>query len=282
MVRVERVQTRDELVRRVSEGAGVIAGGTDYVPLYRAGSVSDVSAVDLTGVPELAGVSVGPAAVQIGAVTRLRDVMSLGEPCWRAVSDGAELVGSVQTRNRATLGGNLCRASPSGDTLPALLVCDAVLTIGSQGGRREVSVDEFFIGPGLTTLLAGEVLEAISLPRLPGGSSYRRATVRRAMDLATVGVAVHVGVRAGQVTDLRLAIGGAGPRPILVRDVAGFGSGKAVADLDIIAEGLNERAQDAISPIDDVRGSAWYRRRLVTALIGRSLRQAVERCQGAR
>jgi carbon-monoxide dehydrogenase medium subunit len=275
--RLDQVARLEDLVGLRAEGVGIVAGGTDYVPMYRAGLVSHERVVDVTRVPELAAHAVDADAARLGAATRLRSATHLAEPCWAALADGAAMVGSVQTRNRATLGGNLCRASPSGDTLPPLLACRADLVVTSARGSRTVPVDHFFAGPGQTIMLDDEIVTTIVVPRRPAVSAYLRATTRRAMDLAIVGVAVALDVDGDAVVGGRLALGGVGPRPLVVPDVNDLVTGRRPDELTSLVGQLDDRAQSVVSPIDDVRGSAWYRRRMVTTLIDRAIRAATRR-----
>lgn len=274
---LQHAENASEVLSLVDRGAVVIAGGTDFVALYAAGAIPQEVAVDVTRVPELTTLDSGPRGARIGAAVPLTAVATLDAPGWLAVADGAALVGSVQTRNRGTLGGNACRSSPSGDALPGLLVADALMVARSQAGVRHIAATDFFLGPGVNALSDGEYLESIELPTSRRVTAYHRATTRRAMDLATVGVALAVEVADGVVTEVRLAIGGAGPRPIFVPDVAGMFAGQKLDDAHSLLGDLDARAQDAIAPIDDVRGSAWYRRRLVRPLLDRAWHTLLDR-----
>jgi carbon-monoxide dehydrogenase medium subunit len=198
-----------------------------------------------------------------------------------ALADGASIVGSPLTRNRATIGGNVCRSSPAGDTLPPLLVLDAKAHLASIRGHREVGLAEFFTGPGLNVMAAGEILLSLELPRRSGGSAYRRLTYRKWMDLAVVGVAAWVVVdSAGRCRDAAVAFGGAAPTPRLVSDAAEAlrGTGLDDAALDRAAAAVVAAA----SPIHDVRGSISHRLRGLETLTRRVIRDARRRADETR
>ncbi|MGY4711615.1 FAD binding domain-containing protein [Mycolicibacterium sp. CBM1] len=255
----------------------VVAGGTDFVPLYAAGVITATRALDLTAVPDLRRVDDVAAGLSIGAGVRLADAAVI-EPAYAgAIADGSSLVGSTQTRARATIGGNVCRASPSGDTLGGLLCCGASFVLASKTGARSVPSSEFFLGPGYTECRPDEVLTTIAVPARPAVSAYVRSTVRNAMDLATVGVAVSVDLDGDVISGARLSVVGAGPRPILVEGIAEILTGRPLEDCGGRVDALDELIQQQISPIDDARGSAWYRRKLITPLVRGALARATGR-----
>ncbi len=271
---VLRPTTVQDCLALAGAGTAVLAGGTDLVPMHRAGALGATRLVDLSGIEELTGVRSDPSGTHLGSMATAAQVAARVDGAHAAVADGAGLIGSRQTRNMATVGGNVCRASPSGDTLAPLLVCDARFHLRSAGADRVVRAADFFVGPGRTVLADDEVLTAIELPVLDGASAYARVTARKAMDLATVGVAVAL-ERAGQDRlELRVGVSGAGPRPLLLPH-----DGPPVAgdDLQAALPAVDRALQDLISPIDDVRASAWYRRRAVSILLRRMVAIALTR-----
>lgn len=269
---------RDGALRLIADGAAVIAGGTDFVPMYAAGDLAAERVVDINRVPEFGVLRTDRESARIGATVRLARLGELQVPGLGAIADGAALVGSAQTRARATIGGNACRASPSGDTLAGLVASGATMVIGSVSGPRQVRAGDFFLGPGRAALADGELLERIDVPVAGAASAYSRATVRRAMDLATVGVAVHLAVDGGAITGARAAVAGAGPIPILVPGMA-WGPDDVPAHADVIVA-LGDQIHAAVAPIDDARGSAWYRRQLIRPTLQRSFDRAVARVKG--
>ena len=193
-----------------------------------------------------------------------------------ALVEAAGVVGSVQIRNRATLTGNICNASPAADTAPALLAYGAIVNIVGAGGARSVPVEEFFTGPGTTLFGPAEIVESIDLS-IPGtrvGAAFGRVTRRRGVDLATVNLCCVV--RPSGLT--RFAFGAVGPRPFVVEDDSGVLTAPDVRDADRDAALL--RLIAGARPISDVRGSAEYRRAMLLVMGRRTLRTALDRMQG--
>ena len=187
------------LLRDVPE-ARALCGGTDLLVGLRKGTVSTPLVVDLKRIADLpAGIEAQDRTLRISATTVLSDVIAdeRVRDHFPALVESARVVGSIQIRNRATLAGNLCNASPAADTAPALLVYGAVVELVGHAGRRRVPVDDFFVGPRRTLLRPGELLSAVELPLPEGplGSGFERMTRRRGVDLATVSVCCSVSAR---------------------------------------------------------------------------------------
>lgn len=255
--------------------ATILAGGTDLV-LLRADRVIDPSldVIDIKGISELIGVRcLRDGTTVIGAATRLQE-LARSVPS-NAITDGAGLVGGWQTRARATIGGNICRASPAGDTLPGTLVVNARFRLASIRGSRWVAAAEFFVGPGRTVLGDGEILTEIRLPGVVGGSAYKRFTYRRAMDLAVVGVAAHVQVVDGICTRAVVSVGAAAATPVLAPDAADALVGTTLDDAAIARAA--ELVVAASSPIDDGRGTRQHRLHVLPALTRAALASAHQR-----
>ena len=259
-----------------------IAGGTDVMIDTRLGRASPEWLLDLSPLEALAGLAFDGETLRIGALTRIRTLELDPEVSRRvtAVVEAARVLGSVQIRTMATVGGNICHATPSAEMPPALLVHDAVAAIAGPGGERTLPLSELFAGPGSTTLGTGELLTAVTLraPEERSGSCYLRQTVRWAMDLAGVGAAASVEADGGVVTGARVALGAVAPVPLLVEEAAA-----AVVGVPLTAETAAEagaRAAAASSPITDARGTAEYRRQVVAVLVARALRIAWLRATG--
>jgi CO/xanthine dehydrogenase FAD-binding subunit len=265
-------ETLEDAVGFLAGHAGIatpIAGGTDVLIDTRVGRIDPDWLVDLSPLASLAGISADGDPIRIGALTRVRALELDPELARRATSivEAARVLGSVQIRTMATLGGNLCHATPSAELPPALLVHDAVAEVAGPEGDRELSLADLFAGPGLTTLAAGELLTAIRLSpsTASGGSCYLRQTVRWSMDLAGVGVAASVEAEDGVAKRARVALG-------------------AVEGTDMAPTALDEAgalAAAACSPISDARGTAEYRRQVVAVLTSRALRIAWLRATGS-
>ena len=196
-----------------------LAGGTDLIIRLRDRSLEAGVVVDVKRIPELApGILVAGDRLVIGATTVMTDIAAdpVVRDRFRALAEGAEVVGSAQIRNRATLAGNICNASPAADTAPALLVYGAVVVVTGPDGERRVPIDGWFVRSGVTTMRAGELVTAIELPLVNGpvGATHVRRTRRRGHDLASVTLAVAV--RRG--TPTAVSFGSVGPRPWLAID----------------------------------------------------------------
>lgn len=272
----------------------VIAGGTDLIPRLQRGALSEVPpqhgigtptstpcrVVDINDVRELGGIEVTPDGLRIGAATHLADieVSPRLSGAWRVLADGAARVGSPQIRNLATLGGNVCNASPAADTIPPLLILDAAAEILSSHRRRIVPLAEFFVGPGRTVLEPGELLVSLHLPKPPDGAVavYLKHSPRQAMDLSVVGVAVLLARPASSSAGRwlgRIALGAVSPTPIRAIAAEQVLATSTAAEDEVWVEAGRLAAASAV-PIDDIRASAEYRRELVAALTARALQMA--------
>jgi CO/xanthine dehydrogenase FAD-binding subunit len=257
--------------------ARVLAGGTDLVIRLRDGSLAPRLVVDVKRVPELAaGIHVDGGNLVIGATTVMTDVAA--DPLVRrhapALAEAAAVVGSVQIRNRATLAGNVCNASPAADTVPALLVHGALVVAVGPDGTRRILLDDLFVRSGVTTLLRGELVTSIEIP-MPAdriASAHERRTRRRGHDLASV--TVTCGVDAAGTT--RVAYGSVGPRPLLRLDATG-----TLADRGSSAEAraaIFERMfADASPSVRSMRAGPEYRLAMLRVLGRRALATALDR-----
>jgi CO/xanthine dehydrogenase FAD-binding subunit len=263
------------------DGARVLAGGTDLIIRLRDGTVRPQVVVDVKRIAELDGTirEMGDI-LRIGARTTMTDIASDARirRSYTALAEGAAVVGSVQIRNRATLAGNICNASPAADTSPALLVFGAVVVIAGPGGERRVPLDAFFVRSGVTTLAPGELVVAIELPipAIARGSTHVRHTRRRGHDLASVTLACSVS--ADGVT--RVAYGSLGPRPLLVVDETGMLAAASASDAQKL-ERLETMFVDASPSPTSLRASPDYRLAMLRVLGMRAVAIASERLRAA-
>ncbi len=258
-------------------GARVLAGGTDLIIRLRDGSASPALVVDIKRVPELApGIRNEAGTIVIGATTTMTEIAA--SPIVRrhahALGEAAAAVGSIQIRNRATLGGNICNASPAADTAPPLLVHDARVVAAGPTGVRRIAVDDLFVRSGITTLAPGELVVAVEVP-MPASriaSAHQRRTRRRGHDLASVTLAC--GVDAAGVT--RVAFGSVGPRPLVRVDTSGVLADPGAPDAaraDVLATILADASPSATS----MRAGPEYRLAMLRVLGRRALAIALER-----
>ena len=254
-----------------SDGSLPLAGGTDFVPMQRSGSINPATIVDLKRVPELRRVEVRNERVTIGGCVTMAEIGALQGAGIGALTDGANYVGGRQTRARATLGGNVARSSPAGDTLAPLMALDAVARVAGAGHRgRDIPLRSFFVGPGQNRLEPGEIITEIVVPA-EGASAYLRLTYRSWMDLAVSGVAVWIRPDGSGVAEARVALCGVGPTRLLVPRAA------ALIGPEPDTAAASEALESAAQPIDDVRGTAKYRLASLRPLLDRALATALSR-----
>jgi len=272
------------LLRRYGTKARLLAGGTDLLLRLERRLIETSVVVDLKKIRALRGIKATRKGLRIGTVTLMEEIASspLVQSRYGMIAKGAAAVGSIQTRNRATLGGNLCNASPAADTAPPLIALSARARIAGSRRDREVPLEEFFIGPGKTCLQPNELLKEIFIPSPPGrsGSSFQRCT-RTAMDIALVNCAVFLSLVSKReiVADIRIALGAVAPTPVRAQPAEDVLKGKN-PDRDAIEEAA-ERAVASVSPIDDVRSSASYRREMVRVLTRRAIEEALKEALGS-
>lgn len=274
--RPETVADTLALLNEYGSEAKLLTGGTDLVVGLRTGKFKPRLVIDLKRVTDLpAGIDLAGEALQFGALAVLSEVIAEERVrrYFPALVEAAQTVGSVQIRNRATLAGNVCNASPAADTAPALLVYGAKVNLMAPAQRRQVPLNEFFVGPGQTVLQQAEIVTSLELPlpRQPVGASFVRLTRRRGVDLATINVACLV--NAAGVT--QFAYGAVGPRPFLVVDDSGCLADPAADDRQI--EQVIKQLVAQASPISDVRASREYRQAMLAVLSRRALRTALAR-----
>jgi carbon-monoxide dehydrogenase medium subunit len=263
------------------DGVRMLAGGTDLIIRLRDGTLRPKVVVDVKRIAEIDGSirEVGNI-LRIGARTTMTDIAADARirRSYTALAEGAAVVGSVQIRNRATLAGNICNASPAADTSPALLVFDAVVVILGPGGERRIPLDAFFVRSGVTTLAPGELVVAIELP-IPAatrGSTHVRRTRRRGHDLASVTLACSVS--ADGVT--RIAYGSLGPRPLLVLDETGVLADPGASEPAKL-ERLDAMFVDASPSPTSLRAGPDYRLAMLRVLGLRAVAIANERLRVA-
>jgi aerobic carbon-monoxide dehydrogenase medium subunit len=261
------------LISKYGDEAKIVAGGTDLLLKMKNGEIAPTHLVDIKGLPELDSIEHKNDSIDIGALTRLNSLVQspLPREGLDIISRAAETVGSYQIRNRATIGGNICNASPSADMVPALLCLDASVSIARPEATRTLPLEHFFIGPGKTVLSHQEILSGINIPKPRGRLSavYLKHSVRNALDLAIVGVAVKIERDRGGSLTIRIALGGVAPTPVRAKRTENFLMREGL-DTKHIREAL-EIVADELSPISDVRASAEYRVAMVQLLVKRGL-----------
>ena len=284
MVRFDYAEpaTLDEAVALLGAGAGnavVFAGGTDLLVQMREHVRTPAQVVNIKKILGLDVLAFDPAdGLTIGALTTTRaiETSDVVRRHYAGLHAATVHFASIQVRHRATVVGNVCRASPSADTLPPLIADQAVLRVQGRKGTREVAVEDFCTGPGRTVLGPDELVTRITVPApLPHtGKVYLKHGRRAEMELATVGVAVTLTLDGARCRDVRIVLAAVAPTPLRA-----VGAEHALRSRPVDAEAIAVAAEAAMAearPIGDVRGSADYRREMVAVLTRRALQQALE------
>ena len=278
----ETVEAAVALLADAGGEAWALAGGTDLLVQLRAEMIEPELVVDLKRIPELCAITAEDGGFRIGAAVTGAE---LGEhaalkAAWPGVVEATELIGSTQIQGRATMGGNLCNASPAADSVPALIAAGAPVSIAGPGGRREAPVEEIATGPGQTCLATGEIVVSFLLPARPprSGDAYLRFIPRTEMDIAVVGAGINLRLdEGGSCSAARVALGAVAERVLLVPEAAEALIGTPV-DAAAMAR-LAQAASAACRPIDDKRGTKEYRIKVAGVLARRAAQIALERAR---
>ena len=254
----------EEAVRHLEGDPGLVpaAGCTDLMVRGVEALHQMDRVIDLLSIPELRGIREVEGGLEIGATTPFSDIRrsALVRAAFPALSDAAGQIGGWQIQNRATLGGNLANASPAGDSLPVLLALDATIVLASARGLREVAYDSFHSGYRKTAIQSGEIVARIRLPLPSPGTvqAFRKVGTREAQAISKVVVAMAGRIQDGKIADLRLAAGSVAPTPIRLGAAEDAVRGQAPGPEAAALAG--REAAGAVTPIDDVRSTAEYRR----------------------
>lgn len=290
-----------------SQGSGVyISGGTDVLVLIRQRKLAPGCLISLRNIDALAYLET-QSGLKIGSAVTHNAIAKHGfiQKRYSALTDATCKVGSLQIRNVATMGGNICNAAPSADTACPLLVLDANVVIAGKNGEREVPIDDFLQGPNKIALEKGEIVKGFHMPAFGEntGSAYIKHTRRQAMDLPILGIAARVTIKVGGsevgckdafctidsisnilkrledeqlvCEDVRIAMGVVAPRPMRAKKAEAALKGKVISEA--LFEEIAEIAASESNPRDSIRGEAWYRRDMVKVLTKRAILKAVDR-----
>lgn len=265
----EAVQYREEH----GKDSYFVAGGTDLLKLIKDGEISPLYLINLKNLDDLCGIKGENGGLVIGAATPLSQITKsqLIREKYDILCQGAGKVGSPQIRNIATIGGNLCNASPAMDTGPSLVCLDARLRILGPTGEREIPVSDFLIGPGETDLENDELLKEVFIPQPPKKCKgiYLKHSRRKDFDLAIVGVGVVLSISDGIYDQVRIGMGAVAPTPIRAEEAESYLEGKEVNRENVDhAASLAERT---CQPITDVRSSDSFRENLTHTLVKKAL-----------
>ncbi len=267
------------LLLELGSTAKVMAGATDLIPPMKDKAISPEYLIDLKKIPDLDYLEYDEKeGLKIGALTTLRTIETspLVKEKNPAVAHAAKVVASTQIRAKGTMAGNICNASPSCDTAPNLLAQGAKILVQGPNKDRIIQAEDFFLGVKKTSLEPGEIVTGIVIPPLAENerAAYIKHAVRKAMDLAIIGVAVKIKVEDGICTDAHIALGAVAATPIRAPKAEEALIGKALTDEVIVK--ASEEAMDSCHPISDIRASAEYRKDMIRVFTKRAVRQAME------
>ncbi|MBT5649266.1 MAG: xanthine dehydrogenase family protein subunit M [Rhodospirillaceae bacterium] len=284
-MRYEAPETLDAAIGLLAGQSGqvkVLAGGTDVLVQIHADMIEPDVIVDIKKIAEMREIADEDGAWRLGAAVTGKELMDNAafNAAWPGVMDGVRLIGSVQVRGRATVGGNVCNASPAADSVPPMITSRAIATVIGPNGTREVPVQDIATGPGKTSLEAGEFVVSFKFPKRPArsGDAYLRFTPRTEMDIAVVGCAVNLTLDdAGICTDAIVSLGAVAARALIVEDAAKALIGTPVDEAAMDA--LAAAASAAATPIDDKRGTVEFRTEVAGVLAQRAAAIALERAK---
>jgi carbon-monoxide dehydrogenase medium subunit len=278
----DSVEAAVAMIAEAGGGARVMAGGTDVLVLLHGEVIEPDLIVDIKNIPDLRAITAEDGGWRVGAAVPGMELMDHEgfAADWPGVIEGVALIGSIQIKGRASIGGNLCNASPAADSVPPMIAASAVANIIGPNGARTAPVEDIITGPGQTSLTLGEIIVSFSLPaRTPhSGDCYLRLTPRTEMDIAVVGVGVNLTLDdSGTCTAARVALGAVAPTPLLVADAAAALIGSKV-DASALGD-MAGAASAACNPIDDKRGTIEYRVKTTGVMARRAAEKALERAQ---
>ena len=272
-----------DLLASAGDGARPLAGGTDLLVQLRGRAYDLDSVVDVKNIPELNELTYDPDnGLTIGAAVPCYRIYgnSTVSSVYPGIVDAASIIGGTQIQGRASLGGNLCNAAPSADSVPAMIAYGGVANIAGPGGAsREVPIEEFCTFVRQTVLEPGELLVSMRFPAPPAnsGANYIRFIPRNEMDIAVAGAGVSVTLDNGDIADARVTLASVAPTPLFVEEAGAAIVGKPANEETVrIASGI---ARDAAKPITDMRGTIEYRKHLCEVLTRRALMTAIERAK---
>ncbi len=284
-LRYEAPETLEAAVALLAEANGrarVLAGGTDVIVQMQSDLIEPELLVDIKKIPEVRRITVEKGGFRVGAAVTCMELTEHAAFCkaWPGVIDGVKLIGSIQVKGRATMGGNLCNASPAADSVPPLIASSAIATIAGPKGVRQAPVEKIPAGPGKTSLARGEIVTSFLFPPRPrhSGDAYQRFTPRTEMDIAVVGVGINLSLDdSGTCTAARISLGAVAPTVLLVDEATRTLIGTRVDEAAL--DKLAKAASAACRPIDDKRGTKEYRIKVTGVLARRVAQQALDRAR---
>jgi carbon-monoxide dehydrogenase medium subunit len=281
-IKLHRPQSLEEALKLLEEleDARILAGGTDLLVDIKQDLVTAQNLISLQKVAELKGIREKSGRIRIGSMTTPMEIQSdtLVNRHAPSLADAARLMAATQIRCMATIGGNIASAVPSADLPPPLIAADATVALDC-GTSREIRLSDFFTGVRETVCGAGEILSSVWIPIPPPetGSSYVKLSLREANALAVVGVASQISLKGGKIERALIVLGAVAPTPVLALKASDLLCGRNPSDR--LFDQAGSVAREEGKPISDIRGSAWYRKELISVLTRRSLDAALVRAR---
>jgi len=286
----ENLKEAFSLLAQYNGKAAILAGGTDLLVKMRDRVLQPAVLIDLKHISDLGGIDYSEAeGLKIGALVNICDIekSKLIQEKFSILSQAAGTLGSVQVRNKATIGGNLCNAAPSADMATSLIGLGASVTLAGPDGENLLPLEEFFTGPGETILGKGQILKDIRVPNMRAHSEgiYLKFSRRKATDLALVGVASVLTMDSAldNCIDISIVLGAVAPTPLRAKRAEAVLRENKISD-SLVKEAARVASEEA-APITDVRASLWYRNQIIEVLVNQSVVQALEKvksggCEG--
>ena len=273
------------LLNNYQKDAGILAGGTDLIVKMRANRVNPTQVIDIKAISELNQININSnndltigSAIPCYKIYNNSEIMNLRPE----LKDSASIIGGTQIQGRASLGGNICNAAPSADSVPLLIALGTTCNVQSINGERTIPLENLFSGPGQTVLEPNELLISITIPKKSNlsGANYIRFIPRNEMDIAVVGTGVSVIISDDKkkFESVRVSLASVGPTPIFVDGIDKEISGQEINDESIRV--VSNIAKNASKPISDMRGTAEFRQHLCEVLTRRALITSIERAKG--
>lgn len=268
----------DEAVTLLTKYAGeakVLAGGTDLIPMMKRKALLPKYVINIKNIPNLRHVKYEDGKLGVGSLTTIREVevSPIVKENFPMLHQAARSLGSLRIRNLATIGGNICRASPAADMITPLLALDTKLKIFGPDGERTMMLENFLLGPGKTALKVSEILTEIQVSRIPGKQIFLKLQ-RVACDLAKINMGVVIDVKGSLCKMVRIAVGAVAPTVIRAKETEEFLIGKMLSDE--VLEEAGEIIQREINPITDVRSTSGYRREMAKVLLKKAIKMTLE------
>ena len=269
------------ILSKYGDKAKILAGGTDLVALMKKKAIRPDYLINIKKILGLSYIKYNNEGLRIGALTTIRTIekSTIIQEKYPLLYEATKTFATLQVRNMAAIGGNICRSSPSADMASPLLALNSKVKIFSPSGEKNIPLERFFTGPGQNVLSTCEILVAVNAPPLkPSTGTAFIKLVRVAEDLAKVNVAAFVTVKDNIFEDVRIALGAVAPTPIRARKAEESLEGKRVKDKAIEKAAII--ASKEAKPITDVRSTAEYRKKVSAVLVKRALEEALEHARG--